>query len=225
MLTRYSMVGAAERADRSQRGPKLSTLRFRGRSRRYTVRGLLIPAVTLSALVLTGCGGAAGVDGQAGDAGYIAGDGIVTEIAPEARAAPGSFTGPLTTGGEFDSATLDGVALVNFWYAACPPCRVEAPVLADLHAEYGDRVDFVGINVRDGAAQALAFEEEFGIEYPSVLDDRSAQGQLAFAGIVAPNAVPTTIILDAEGRVAARVSGAVTDTSILATLLQEELER
>ncbi|WP_084155261.1 TlpA family protein disulfide reductase [Agrococcus lahaulensis] len=104
-------------------------------------------------------------------------------------------------------------------------CRAEAPVLADLHAEYGDRVDFIGINVRDGAAQALAFEEEFGIEYPSVLDDQSAQGQLAFAGIVAPNAVPSTLILDAEGRVAARVSGAVTDTSILATLLQEELER
>ncbi|TXP94230.1 TlpA family protein disulfide reductase, partial [Escherichia coli] len=138
---------------------------------------------------------------------------------------PGSFAGPLASGGEFDSAALEGVALVNFWYAACPPCRVEAPVLAELHAEYGDQVDFIGVNVRDGAAQAMAFEEEFGIEYPSVLDDQSAQGQLAFTGIIAPNAVPSTIILDAEGRVAARVSGAVTDTSILSTLLQEELER
>lgn len=192
---------------------------------RGTVRRLLTITMAASALVLTGCASTAGVAGQVGDAGYIAGDGIVTEIAPEERSAPGAFAGPLASGGDFDSASLEGVALVNFWYAACPPCRVEAPVLAELHAEYGDRVDFIGVNVRDGAAQAMSFEEEFGIEYPSVLDDQSAQGQLAFTGIIAPNAVPSTIILDAEGRVAARVSGAVTDTSILSTLLQEELER
>lgn len=190
-----------------------------------TARRLVTAAMVASALVLSGCASAAGVAGQAGDAGYISGDGVVTEMGLENRTTPGSFTGPLATGGEFDSASLDGVALINFWYAACPPCRIEAPVLAELYAEYGDRVDFLGVNVRDGAAQAMAFEEEFGIEYPSILDDRTAQGQLAFAGIIAPNAVPSTIILDAEGRVAARVSGAVTDTSILSTLLQEELER
>ncbi|WP_026374346.1 TlpA family protein disulfide reductase [Agrococcus lahaulensis] len=187
-------------------------------------RGLVAVGVA-AVLLLSGCASAEGPAGQAGDAGYIAGDGIVTEIPRDQRTPPGSFSGPLATGGEFDSTELDGVALVNFWYAACPPCRVEAPVLAELHAEYGDRVDFIGINVRDGGAQAMAFEEEFAIEYPSILDDVSAQGQLAFAGVVAPNAVPSTIILDAEGRVAARVSGAVTDTSILSTLLREELER
>ena len=92
-------------------------------------------------------------------------------------------------------------------------------------AELSDRVDFIGVNTRDGAAQAAAFEEQFGVEYPSILDDETASGQLAFTGIVAPNAVPSTLILDADGRVAARVSGAVTDTSILSTLLREELER
>lgn len=176
-------------------------------------------------VMLAGCSSADGVAGQVGDAGYIAGDGIVTEVAVDQRTAPQAFAGPLVDGGEFDSASLDGVTLVNFWYAACPPCRVEAPVLAELHAEYGDEVDFIGVNTRDGAAQAAAFEEQFGIEYPSILDDESAAAQLAFTGIVAPNAVPSTIVLDAEGRVAARVSGAVTDTSILSTLLREELER
>ncbi|MFA4840939.1 MAG: TlpA disulfide reductase family protein, partial [Agrococcus sp.] len=131
-------------------------------------------AVAAGILVLTGCASADGVAGQVGDAGYIAGDGIVTEIAPEDRAAPGDFSGPLVMGGEFDSASLDGVTLVNFWYAACPPCRVEAPVLAELYAEYGDRVDFIGVNVRDGAAQAASFEQEFDIEYPSILDDGTA---------------------------------------------------
>ncbi|MCH1882115.1 TlpA disulfide reductase family protein [Agrococcus sp. ARC_14] len=184
-----------------------------------------VAGIALAALALAGCASADGVAGQVGDAGYIAGDGFVTEFAPEDRTAPEPFSGPLAEGGEFDSAELDGVSLVNFWYAACPPCRVEAPVLAELHAELGDEVDFIGVNVRDGAAQAATFEEQFGIEYPSVLDDESAEAQLAFTGIVAPNAVPSTIILDAEGRVAARISGAVTDTSILSTLLREELER
>ncbi|WP_413318423.1 TlpA disulfide reductase family protein [Agrococcus sp. 1P02AA] len=189
-------------------------------------RRRLAACVALAAgLALAGCASSDGVAGQVGDAGYIAGDGLWTEFAPEQRVAPEAFSGPLVDGGDFDSAELDGVALVNFWYAACPPCRVEAPVLAELHAEYGDRVDFLGVNVRDGAAQAAAFDEQFGIEYPSILDDESAQAQLAFTGIVAPNAVPSTIILDAEGRVAARVSGAVSDTSILSTLLREELER
>lgn len=191
-----------------------------GRARRG-----LAAAIAAGVLVLTGCASAAGDAGQVGDAGYIAGDGIVTEIPVEERTAPGPFEGPLTDGGRLSSADLEGVTLVNFWYAACPPCRVEAPVLAELHAEYGDRVDFIGVNVRDGAAQAATFEQEFAIEYPSILDDERAQGQLAFAGIIAPNAVPSTIILDADGRVAARVSGAVSDTSILSTLLREELAR
>ncbi|MGC5077779.1 TlpA family protein disulfide reductase [Agrococcus sp. DT81.2] len=190
-----------------------------------TVRSGLAAAVAAGALVLAGCVSADGVAGRVGDAGYIAGDGIVTEIALEDRITPGDFSGPLVMGGQFDSADLDGVTLVNFWYAACPPCRVEAPVLAELYAEYGDRVDFIGVNVRDGAAQAASFEQEFDIEYPSILDDQTSEGQLAFAGLIAPNAVPSTIILDTEGRVAARVSGAVSDASILSTLLREELER
>ncbi|WP_146792767.1 TlpA family protein disulfide reductase [Agrococcus baldri] len=185
-----------------------------------------LSATVVAVLALAACSSTDGVAGGVGDAGYIAGDGFVTEFPDVAeRVAPQPFSGPLVDGGEFDSSSLDGVTLVNFWYAACPPCRVEAPVLAELHAEYGEQVDFLGVNVRDGAAQAATFDEQFGIEYPSILDDASAQAQLAFTGIVAPNAVPSTIVLDAEGRVAARVSGAVTDTSILSTLLREELER
>ncbi|MCR8671888.1 TlpA disulfide reductase family protein [Agrococcus sp. HG114] len=184
-----------------------------------------VGALALAALALAGCSSADGVAAQVGDAGYIAGDGFVTEVPPGERQAPGAFGGPLADGGEFDSASLDGVTLVNFWYAACPPCRIEAPVLAELHAEFGDEVDFLGVNTRDGAAQATAFEQQFGIEYPSILDDATAEAQLAFTGIVAPNAVPSTLVLDKEGRVAARVSGAVSDTSILSTLLEEELAR
>ena len=188
-------------------------------------RRMRVAGVALVALALAGCASADGVAGQVGDAGYIAGDGIVTEIAPDQRAEPAAFAGPLVDGGEFDSAELDGVTLVNFWYAACPPCRVEAPVLAELHAELGDRVDFLGVNTRDGAAQAAAFEEQFGIEYPSILDADDVSVQLAFANAgMPPNAVPTTFLLDREGRIAGRISGLIRDPSILAAMIDRVLE-
>ena len=77
---------------------------------RGTVRSLLTTTMAASALVLTGCAGAAGVVGQVGDAGYIAGDGIVTEIAPEERTAPGSFAGPLASGGDGDDTNAPGAS-------------------------------------------------------------------------------------------------------------------
>lgn len=184
-----------------------------------------LAALTAVAGILVGCSSSDGVAGQVGEAGYVSGDGFVTEIAPADRGAPLAFYGETVDGSQWSTDENSGVTLVNFWYAACPPCRVEAPVLVELHEEFGDDVHFVGVNVRDGAAQARSFDETFGIEYPSILDAQGASVQRIFSGQVAPNAVPTTIILDAEGRVAARISGAVQDTSIVSTLLNEELDR
>ncbi|WP_293696731.1 TlpA disulfide reductase family protein [uncultured Agrococcus sp.] len=182
-----------------------------------------IAAVVAAAALAVGCSSNDGVAGQVGEAGYISGDGFVTEVAPADRGQPMQFSGETVDGDEWSTEENAGVTLVNFWYAACPPCRIEAPVLAELHDEFGDSVNFVGVNVRDGAAQAHSFDETFGIEYPSILDAQGAEVQRVFSGEIAPNAVPTTIILDAEGRVAARISGAVQDTSIVSTLLNEEL--
>lgn len=187
----------------------------------------LVSALAAASLVvaLAGCASEDGVASGVGDAGYVSGDGFVTEIAVAERGEPMEFGGETVDGGQWSTEQLDGPTVVNFWYAACPPCRVEAPVLVELHEEYGDDVSFVGVNVRDGAAQAKSFDETFGIEYPSILDAENADVQRAFSGQIAPNAVPTTIILDAEGRIAARISGAVSDTSIISTLLNEELAR
>lgn len=184
-----------------------------------------IAAVAAAALLVVGCATDDGVAGSVGEAGYVSGDGFVTEIPVEERGEPMEFGGETIDGGEWTTADNPGVTVVNFWYAACPPCRVEAPVLVELHETFGDEVEFVGVNVRDGAAQAASFDETFGIRYPSILDAQGAGVQLAFSGQIAPNAVPTTIVLDSEGRIAARVSGAVQDTSILSTLLNEELAR
>ena len=79
---------------------------------------------------------------------------------------------------------------------------------------------FVGINVYDTADVARVFDEENSIGYPTILDVASGSVQLAFAGSVAPNAVPTTIVLDREGRVAARISGLLRDPAILRTMVE-----
>lgn len=186
-------------------------------------RTFKVAAIVAAAALAVGCSSNDGVAGQVGEAGYISGDGFVTEVAPADRGQPMQFSGETVAGEQWSTDDNPGVTLVNFWYAACPPCRVEAPVLVELHEEFGADVNFIGINVRDGAAQARSFDETFGIEYPSILDAQGADVQRVFSGEIAPNAVPTTIILDSEGRVAARISGAVQDTSIVSTLLNEEL--
>ncbi len=82
--------------------------------------------------------------------------------------------------------------VLNVWYASCPPCRQEAPDLQEIHEDYADQgVRFVGVNVRDEAGPALAFEEKYGLTYPS-LPDLDATIMYALRGQVSPNAVPST---------------------------------
>lgn len=156
--------------------------------------------------------------------GYISGDGAYTEIPAADRDEPIVFSGVDEYGDELSSEALaGGVYVVNFWYASCPPCRVEAPDLAALSEEYADTVPFIGVNVSDSADVAITFAQKFGVPYPSVMDAETAGVQLAFAGAVAPNAVPTTLVVDAEGRVAARISGVLKDPSILSSMIDTVL--
>ena len=154
---------------------------------------------------------------------YISGDGALTVVAPDSRTAAIEFQGPLDAGGVFSSADYSGqVMVVNFWYAGCPPCRLEAPDLEALHQEFlDDGVVFVGVNIIDQAPTALAFAEEFGVTYPSIIDTNDGSVRLAFAGQVAPNAVPTTLVMDQQGRIAARISGLLTEPDVLAELIRD----
>lgn len=198
-------------------------------SRRIGVR-LATPAVVLAALLLAGCTQEAGdLAGQyesgTGD-GYISGDGRVVQPAASEREAPIPFAGTLDTGETFDSADAAGrVVVLNFWYASCPPCREEAPDLAKLHAQFADEdVTMLGVNVSDTADVVLGFEKKFGIDYPSIVDVDDNAVQLAFAGSkLAPNSVPTTLILDRQGRVAARISGLIVSPSVVADIVNELL--
>lgn len=182
-------------------------------------RGRALAAAAL-ALSLVGCASEPLAEqlAEAEPKGYVSGDGTITEVPLVERGSPVDFAGE-TVGGTFSSADTAGrVTVVNFWFAACAPCRTEAPILAEVHAELPEVV-FVGVNVRDSAENAASFERDYGIAYPSILDRDSGAAQLAFAGEVAPNAVPSTLILDEEGRVAARVLGAVESASVLRALI------
>ena len=156
---------------------------------------------------------------------YISGDGAYVFIEPGSRANSVTFSGDLDMGGVFDSAEFAGSPmLVNFWYAGCPPCRLEAEDLQELNETFSPQgMAFVGINIYDQRATSLTFAEEFGVTYPSILDAGSGLARLSFAGQITPNAVPTTLILDAEHRVAARVSGLITDMSLLKRMIEDVL--
>lgn len=167
---------------------------------------------------------------RAGDnKGFIAADGFrVVEIPADERGEAVEFTGVLDTGDTVSSDDYAGeVLVVNFWYAACAPCRVEAPELAAAAEEFADEdVAFLGVNIYDGADASLAFADTYGIEYPSALATEDGSIKLAFADVTPLNAVPTTVVLDADGRVAARFIGAVTGESysILTTVVGDLLD-
>lgn len=142
---------------------------------------------------------------------YIAGDGTVLEFAEANRGVAIEWAGKTTTGGILKSSQLTGVVVVmNFWYAGCAPCRAEAPDLVALNKEFtGQKVQFVGVNVRDSAATANAFERKFNIVWPSIVDAATGSVLLSFTGVVTPQAVPTTLVIDGKGRVTARVLGKI----------------
>jgi cytochrome c biogenesis protein CcmG/thiol:disulfide interchange protein DsbE len=83
------------------------------------------------------------------------------------------LSGPLLAGGgSLDLSELKGEPVfVNFWWSGCAPCKDEAPVLDKAHEKYGDEVAFVGVNIRDGESEALAFADKYGFEFPSVRDE------------------------------------------------------
>ena len=151
---------------------------------------------------------------------YIAGDGTVTEFAPGSRPKAASWSGVTESGEPISSEQLEGVITVmNFWYAGCAPCRIEMPELIELQDEFlPEGVQFVGVNVRDSAATSLAFARKINMNFPSVMDAKTGSVVLGFTGVVTPQAVPTTLVIDAEGNVSARVLGRI-EMGILRALI------
>lgn len=178
-------------------------------------------------LALTGCTSAVGEQG-APDKGFVAGDGSIARVAVPERGAPVSFRGTTLQGKRFDVADHRGeVVVVNVWGSWCGPCVKEAPDLQRVWAQVGGtlsesgRVQFIGINTRDTTVNALAHERRFHVTYPSISDDEG-RVLLALRGTLPPKAVPSTLVLDRRGRVAARALVAL-NTSTLRGLVEDTL--
>ena len=160
-----------------------------------------LPFLILSAL-LVGCG--AGTSSPGNGSSYVAGNGSVTFIEAKNRVAAPVISGTALDGANI--APLKGVSVLNVWASWCGPCRAEAPTLQAIATQYPN-VYFLGLLTRDDDDAARAFLRRFKITYPSLHDDDLI---LEFGKTLPPNAIPSTVILDAKGRIAARISGEVT---------------
>ena len=183
---------------------------------------LTVAALAASAL-LAGCspqessaGERVGSQEDVAAQGYVSGDGSTTIVAEADRQAAPELTGTTLTGGEFALADhLGEVVVMNVWASWCAPCRAEAAELAAASTELADQgVQFVGLNTRDSDAAANAFVERFGIAYPNVIDT-DATKQLLFKDNLPPAAIPSTLVIDRQGRVAARAIGGVDRSRLL----------
>ena len=134
--------------------------------------------------------------------GSATGDTTVLFLPADERPQVQDVRGTTLAGDDLALADLPGPVVVNFWASWCGPCAEEMPDLVELAHQYEGRVSFLGIDIRDQDATARAFEADFGVPYPSLRDESGALA--AGFGRMGPSAPPTTLILDADHRVALR---------------------
>jgi thiol-disulfide isomerase/thioredoxin len=182
----------------------------------------LATLVCAAALLLSASGcsfhGLNGTDGKD----FVEGNGIPHEIAVADRGAPIDLSGTDLDGKPLSLASMRGKpTVISVWWAQCGPCRKEAPLLVGAHRQLGDKAHFVGVDVRDGGTAApQAFVDQFGVDWPSFYSP-GGNALLAFSGTISPESIPSTMVLDAQGRVAASIIGAVPSQLTLVQIVQD----
>jgi thiol-disulfide isomerase/thioredoxin len=173
----------------------------------------LVAAALLAGSVLSGCSQQVG---SSGDQGFVAGNGIIKTLPAAQRKAPGDVSGESLDGKPLALSDFRGkVVVLNVWGSWCGPCRAEAPMLSAAARDLSHKgVQFLGINSRNPERAApRAFVRRYDVPYPSIYDP-DGRTLLAFQGTLPPNAIPSTVVIDRQGRVAASVLGEITRTTL-----------
>lgn len=183
------------------------------RARRWT---LLVLTLVLPLIAACSSGGS-------GESGFVSGDTGLTVVPVAERKDAPVVTGTGLDGEDLTTDHPGKVVVINVWGSWCAPCRKEAPDLQAAHDQTEDTAVFIGIDTRDpDPAPARAFVRNFGITYPSIHDPQG-QTLLEFAGHLPPSGIPSTLVIDSEGRIAARIIGVV-DEATLVGLIEDTAE-
>lgn len=199
-------------------------------------RRLVRAAAMAAALALTAAAGCTAVEtdtvtrtggrdlNAAGD-GYIGGNSL-TLVPPDDRKPAPVAEGKSLDGDQISTDGYPGkVVVINVWGSWCGPCRAEADDLAEASKETADIATFIGINVRDAQPeQAQAFARAFKVPYPSIFDP-DAEQLLKFSGTLPASGIPSTLVIDTDGRIAARIVGEVSKTTLVALVQDTEQGR
>ncbi|WP_041790511.1 TlpA family protein disulfide reductase [Microlunatus phosphovorus] len=183
-------------------------------------RAAMASLVMLGIVLVAGCS-ATGADEptrSANQEGYVGAERSVTIIPPEKRVAAPEIKGAVLGEDkkEISTAELTGkVVVLNVWGSWCPPCRKEAPDLQAASEKTAKVAQFIGLNTRDfDQAAPIAFNRAHDITIPSIWDP-TGKALVALADTLPPTAIPSTLVIDKEGRVAARIVGPVTKTTLV----------
>ena len=190
------------------------------------VVAVAVAAAVVALVALAGAGGR-GLAPEAGT-GQVEPVGSAVAVIPEADRRPlPAFSAATLDGTRIDLGSLRGRPLVlNFWASWCGPCRAEQKGLELAARDLAGRdVRVVGVNIRDDQGAARSYLKEFGVGYPSLFDRPAVLP--ARLGALGPQAPPYTLVVDADGRVAARVFGALPggEPKRQAALLTDLVER
>lgn len=174
----------------------------------------LCAAAALAAVAVLGACTGGGADTTSGTQRFVAGDGVVHFVSAGSRKPGPALSGETLSGERLDVASLGpGPVVVNIWGSWCAPCKSEQPALERVARATRSRgVRFVGINIRDpGRTAPRRHVARYDVTYPSLYDP-SARLLPRFE--IAPKTIPSTYVLDAQGRIAAYVYGEVEEQAL-----------
>jgi len=182
-------------------------------------------AAAVTALLLVPLAGCSPEETTSGNTGYVSGKGIITTLDPADRVKPEPVSGVTIDGDPISLTDFTGkTVVINVWGSWCSPCRSEADDLVAAEAELSDdNVAFLGINSRDlNEAAARAFVRRYKIPYPSIYDQQG-ETLLAFDNTLSPTSIPSTLVIDEQGRVAASILGELTKATLVGVV--QEVQR